>query len=244
MVPPSEINLQVKHNLISCKQWPRRIIPSVSLDVHLFLAAWRYLYHFKYLMTSDASTSPSATVLWRLDMCRMHSHAGLLQVGPCFLGLNPFIICLSLINCMCSYFSYLILSLEFAVSCLVSLFPYETLFLVLDMLPIPHFLLFHLVWLWGLGWCDNRGDRPVSILFAKFLLLQAYCTFAGGTGKSLALPSPTHTLSETCKREWVLRNLDAISVFLYSTQKILDLPDSTVEGNAASATNISQPRHL
>lgn len=84
-------------------------------------------------------------------------------------------------------------------------FSHRTSFLVLCVPPIPHFLLFHLVWLWGLGWRGNGGHRPVSILFARFLLLQAYCTFAAGIGKSLAPPSPTHTLSETCRREWVLR---------------------------------------
>lgn len=155
-------------------------------------------------------------------MCRMHSHAGLLQrVGPCFLGQDTCGLITSqqhkALKCVCmrQYF-YLYSKLnflsrpEFAVCCLVlssssSFFSHRTSFLVLCVPPIPHFLLFHLVWLWGLGWRGNGGHRPVSILFARFLLLQAYCTFAAGIGKSLAPPSPTHTLSETCRREWVLR---------------------------------------
>lgn len=59
-------------------------------------------------------------------------------------------------------------------------FSTRTSSLGLRVLPFPHFLLFHLVWLWGLGCRDNGGHRHLSILFAKFLLLQTYCTLAAG----------------------------------------------------------------
>lgn len=91
--------------------------------------------------------------------------------------------------------------------------------------PIPHFLLFRLVWLWGLGCRDNRGHRPVSLLFAKFLLLQAYCTLAAGIGKSLSLTTIPHPHLVRDMQAWMSsqKHKQDTNHFLSSILKILDM---------------------
>lgn len=115
--------------------------------------------------------------------------------------------------------------------CLACLFFFtfltSTSFLGLCVPPIPHFLLFLLVWLWGLGCRDNRGHRPVSILFAKFLLLQSVLHICCWDGEEpLTTTTPSHTLSETRRREWVLRNKIEIRISscIYS-KRLLALRD-------------------
>ncbi len=195
----------------------------------------------------------------------MHSHARLLQrVIPCVLGwgtcgplrvgacVDTFSIWFSAADKTFGQFLHLQLDffhlLHYCLLVFSSFFFLtRTSFLGLCMPPIPHFLLFHLVWLWGLGCRDNGGHRPVSILFAKFLLLQAYCAFAAGIGKSLAPPSPTHTLSQTCRRERVLRNINEIWIsscnlyrrFWTCTAVKYDIFEGSAVGHHTSFANIN-----
>ena len=119
--------------------------------------------------------------------CVLHHEKGFRRLTPC--RKPNFVIN----TCICELDCVHVISILFFLT--------RTAFLGLCKQPIPHFLLFLLVWLWGLCCRDNRRHGPVSRLFAKFLLLQAYCTFAARIGKSLAPPSPTHTSSHTC-RAW------------------------------------------
>ena len=65
------------------------------------------------------------------------------------------------------------------------------------------------------SWCDfevwvvvTTEDTGPSLFYLRsFCCCKHIANFAAGIGKSRAAPSPTHTLSDTCRREWVLRNM-------------------------------------
>lgn len=143
-------------------------------------------------------------------ICRMHSHACLLDIHP--LHLKTYTdtwpqndINLYTCTCIAWLFNKLHSSVIFSIS-LEFFLSNKDIFLVLSVSPIPHFLLYHLVWLWGLGCRDNGGHRPFRLCLQSFCCCKLIAQWLLGQ-RSLAPPSPTHTLSHTCRRKWFLRNI-------------------------------------